>query len=259
MTIELHSPAAASQRASRRIIAPNTNQHEASDLLMLVNRKNLDVVDISTLAYNSIVALIVLGSYQRLHSWGLQILINLSIIALILFAFSHIDERAPAILRFLKSFYPLPLFIVFYEQVGNIDRVLFRESLDPLFEQVEQAIFGFQPATRFSQAFPSIWLAEYMHFAYFSYYFLLPSLGLILYLQNGRCDLKAYLFAACNTLYICCLIFIFVPVVGPDRAGLVVFPGGRLFIPLVHTIVGQYDIDGGSLPSSHVALAVVVL
>lgn len=226
---------------------------------MIVDRKNLDAVDVSTLIYNSIVAIVILIGYQRVPTWRTSILINLGAVALILFAFSRVGERSPGLLRFAKSFYPAVLFTALYRQTGEVNRVAFQERFDPLLRQIEQSIFGFQPAIRFSQAVPALWFAEYMHFVYFSYYLLIPSMGLLLYFFNSKKEFKNYMFAVCNTFYVCYLIFIFFPAWGPLSFNTPSFPQDTIFISLVSTIIRRYDIVGGAFPSSHVAIATVVL
>ena len=96
-----------------------------------------------------------------------------------------------------------------------------------------------------------------MHFAYATFYPLLPGLGLLLYKRKEQ--FRDYLFALCNTMYACYLLFLFVPAHGPGVYAATGFPGGFLFIPLMNALV-QFDIkQGGAMPSSHVAGAAVVL
>jgi membrane-associated phospholipid phosphatase len=67
------------------------------------------------------------------------------------------------------------------------------------------------------------------------------------------------MFVLCNTFYICFLIFIFFPVVGARSFWLSEITSGQLFIPIMNTIYDHFEINGGAVPSSHVAVATVVL
>jgi membrane-associated phospholipid phosphatase len=226
---------------------------------MRISRNNLDIADLSTLSYNSIVVCIILISYQRIEHWYIQIASNLGFITLILFVFASINRYSAKTLRFLHSFYPIFLFTLLYEQTEKINVGLFQGNVDHLLQRIDLAIFGFQPSIRFSQVLSYPWLPEYMHFAYFSYYLLIPGLGLLLYLRADRQLFKNYMFAVCNTFYTCYLLFMFLPAAGPGSVAVPVFKNGNLFIPLVHMILSRYDIHGGAMPSSHVAVAVVIL
>jgi len=138
---------------------------------------------------------------------------------------------------------------------------VFQGFLDPLFIHIEETIFGFQPAIVFAQVFPQNWVAEYMHFAYASYYLLFPGLAVFLYLRREKPAFLDYMFSLCATMYVCLLTYILLPVRGAISFG----PGDiqeRMSLPFTSIMAWIYrhlEIEGAAFPSSHVAIAAVVL
>ncbi len=226
---------------------------------MAVGGKNLNCVDVATLIYNLGIALILLLFHNRIHFWYFEILINLSILLFIVFIVSGIGDSSPGMAKFLKGFYPLLFLLAEYQQTSRINRIVFPELLDPLFQRIEYIIFGFQPAIAFARAFPQPWLVEYMHFSYFTYYFQFPVLGLMLYFRRGRHVFTDYMFSLCNTFYVCYLIYAFLPVVGAPVFNMNDFSAGGRFTAIMAVLYERFEVGGAAFPSSHVAVAAVVL
>lgn len=222
-----------------------------------MQRHSLGAVDLATLAYNGIVVALIVTFRQRIDAYVLEALTNIGVIGLIV-CIIYVSERRPTpFVRIVRDFYPILLFPVFYRQVGNISHIIFEESFDSVLSQLEEMLFGFQPALHFARSFPQWWWAEYMHFAYATYYLLLPGLGWLLYKRHDH--FRDYLFTLCSTMYVCYLLFLLVPAHGPGVYDADGFPGGFVFIPLMNAIIQLDNDQGGAMPSSHVAAAVVVL
>ncbi len=226
---------------------------------MAVAVKNLSPADFSTLFYNSLVTLILVLFHNRIPFWYYEILINLLMILLIIIVFSRVRETAPGMAKFFKSFYPLLFLLAAYQQTGRINRIVSPELLDPVFQSIEYKLFGFQPAIVFAREFPQSWLIEFMQFAYFTYYFQFPILGLMLYFKRGKQPFTDYMFSLCNTFYVCYLIYIFLPVAGALTFNMNNFPAGGLFTSIMAGLYEQFELSGAAFPSSHVAVAAVVL
>lgn len=228
---------------------------------MAVKIRSLTIVDHCTLAYNGAVLALVLLLHGLIPSWHLLALPNLIAIAVILLLARTVDDTAPLIPRLVRNLAPLGFFLPLYVQVGGLNRILFPYALDPMFEGIEETIFGCQPSLAFSLRFPATWLSEYMHFAYASYYVLFPGLALFLYLRRGQPEFLDYMFSLCATMYVCLLIFILLPVSGPLGPAPAPPPDGASlpFSAAMAWIYRHFEIEGGAFPSSHVAVAAVVL
>jgi membrane-associated phospholipid phosphatase len=226
---------------------------------MVVIGRNLDAVDRVTLFYNALVALLLVLFSSRIPNWHFEIFLNLAVMGVVLFIFSRITENAKPWPRLLKYIYPVFLFTPAYMQTGRTNRILFSNLLDPFFQKFEITLFGFQPAIDFANRFPQGWLCEWMHFAYFSYYLMVPGLALILYLTRSRGEQKEFMLALCATFYFCYLCYILLPIEGALSFGQNDFTQGGPFTHLMKSIYGNFESPGAAFPSSHVAVALVIL
>jgi membrane-associated phospholipid phosphatase len=226
---------------------------------MAVSIGRLNLVDKSTLVYNAIVVVIIILFSSRIPSWHWIVLVNLGTIAAILLFFSQITEESHGLLRLLRNFYPVLFFFAGYEQTGRMNRIFFSEFLDPWFQGIEYRIFGLQPAVVLAERFPQWWLNEYMHLAYFSYYLLFPSLGLIFYLRRDRRLFQNYMLTLCNSFYVYFLTYIALPVEGATSFGTAGTASGGPFTEIMKVIYDHFEPPGAAFPSSHVGIAVLVL
>jgi membrane-associated phospholipid phosphatase len=99
-------------------------------------------------------------------------------------------------------------------------------------------------------------------FTYSFYYFLLIILGLGLFFKKKIEELDNLTFTSAVAFYISFLGFILFPVEGPKHALMDLHNlelGGAFFTPLTQGLIEVAGIHGGAMPSSHVAVALVVL
>lgn len=224
-----------------------------------MNTTALNVVDRATLIYNVLVAVLILALHNGIPHWQLWLLANLLMIAVVFLMARVVGRCENTLVQLVRHAYPMVLFFLAYEQTGHINRGLFPDLLDPEFQHFEDLAFGAQPAVLLCQMFPQRWLAEYMQFAYFSYYLLFLCLGGFLFLCRDRRAFLDYLLALCGTMYVCYIIFILLPVQGAAYYGLPTPTGGGPFSAFMGLLYEHCEIEGAAFPSSHVAIASVVL
>ena len=231
--------------------------------------RKLTTVDKATLGYHFGILLVpgMVSLYR-----GLSLLTFLFNVAAILFVLGLRTFATPSprpklpsqrirhhFLCFIANFYPLFFFLPIYEQVGTINRILVKQDLDPLLQNLDQTLFGRQPALVLSKAFQPPWFSEYMHFSYFNFYWMFALLGIILAYRYPHQQFSRFLTALCLSFYTCNFLFVFLPALGPVTLPGMIFPtGGWIFTPLMKLIY-QFEIPGGAFPSSHVALTTVTL
>ena len=222
---------------------------------------SLNLVDRCTLAYNGVVLAVVFVFHATIPHWPLQILLNASVIALVMLLALVAGERKALVPRLARDLAPLVLFLPLYGQIGSINHIVFPEFLDPLFCRIEEGVFGCQPAVVLAQKFPQRWVAEYMHFAYASYYMLFTGLAGFLILRRERAAFCDYMFSLCATMYVCLLVQILLPVKGAVSFGFGDAPGSASlpFTAAMAWVYRHLEIEGGAFPSSHVAVAALVL
>jgi hypothetical protein len=164
---------------------------------------------------------------------------------------------------FWRVWYIPFLYFFLFEEVGEMIHLIQPAFFDSWVLDLEARVFGGYP-TVWLQTVSSSWLTESMSVFYMTYYFLIPVLGLTLYRRRRWKELRDFILATSMTFFFCFLHYLLTPVAGP-----IFFTEG---IPFDLTILRagpatafeqwlffKGAIQGGAFPSSHVAVAVVVL
>src|SRR5438046_8394845 len=108
--------------------------------------KNYTFVDYGTQAYAALVTLLILCFHNAtVEHWGLLVGAHVAgLIAVHGLIQWHAQRQQQKALDFLRHFYPVLLYIWFFCETGWINRMFFKEFMDPLAIQCDQALFGFQ-------------------------------------------------------------------------------------------------------------------
>ncbi|MBI5867693.1 MAG: phosphatase PAP2 family protein [candidate division Zixibacteria bacterium] len=162
---------------------------------------------------------------------------------------------------FLRNMYPAILYTFFYGEIAVAVHWLFPGFFDAQLLAFERAVFGIDVNVWLIPA-QKAWLNEWMMLGYFSYYLIIPVLALTLFFQGRVQELHDSLMAVTVTFMISYAGFVLYPIAGPRYLLAGQFSGpldGWCFVPLVNWIIASAAIHGGCMPSSHVAVAFVVL
>jgi membrane-associated phospholipid phosphatase len=233
-------------------------------------------VDFATQGYVALVGLLILLFHNAtVPAWPGLLLVHALMLGFVHFMIQRrAAHRGGAVLDFFRYFYPVPLFIFFYAEAGWLNRIFVSHYQDHVVIGWEQAVFGCQPGILLMSKFPYLWVSELLYAAYFSYYAMILGIGLALF--RAREQFLHYLSVMCFVFYLCYLIFIAFPVVGPPGlyhhvAGMNVsetftqvaaahpYPEAIQrgpFYQLVTLIYRVFEMPGAAFPSSHVAVAV---
>jgi len=185
--------------------------------------------------------------------------------------------RGGSVLDFLRHFYPVILYAAFYRESGMLSQMFVSGHLDPVIIRWEQALFGFQPSMQFMASLPWLPVSELFYASYFSYYVMIGGVGLTLFFRRREAFFH-YVSVLSFVFYVCYLIYIFLPVIGPrlfsrslggftlppDVQALVAphllaFPPQvthGLFFRIMALIYDVFEAPGAALPSSHVAASI---
>ncbi len=233
-------------------------------------------VDYATQAYALLVGLlIVLFHNHTVPHWG-WVLIAHGLNLVLVHGLIQWQARTHAggVLGFLRHFYPVLLYIWFFSETGWLNRMFVADYQDPMVIRWEQALFGCQPSVLFMQRLPYLGLSELFYASYFSYYIMIGGVGIALFLRD-RQQFFHYVSVVSFVFYICYLIYIFLPVIGPrvffreiggyslsdDLQQLATtddYPDAiqvGVFFRIMALIYHVFEAPGAALPSSHVAIA----
>ncbi|MGO8677036.1 MAG: phosphatase PAP2 family protein [Limisphaerales bacterium] len=233
-------------------------------------------VDYASQTYLALVGLLVLCFHnQTVPAWGWLVAAH----AACMVAVHGLVQRPPAgrfakPLDFLRHFYPVLLYLFFFSETGWLNRMFFTEFMDPMAIGWEQALFGCQPSIVFMEKLPWLPLSEIFYASYFSYYAMIAGVGVALYLRD-RAQFFHYLSVMSFLFYICYVIYIFIPIIGP-RLFLETIGGYHLppavwnmvavhdypaviktgpFFKLMKLVYELFEAAGSAMPSSHIAVA----
>lgn len=186
----------------------------ALDLFKRVeSRKGLFAVEKMTLIYDLLTSILILFLFQRMdHPW--HMLIDRAMIAAMTFLLMYLYRLAPCkFSAFVRIVIQLSLLSYWYPDTFEFNR--FFPNLDHLFASAEQFLFSGQPAIWLCNTFPHLIVSEAFNMGYFFYY---PMMAIVmLYYFIFKFELfEKVSFVLVTSFFIYYLIYIFVPVAGPQ-------------------------------------------
>ncbi len=172
-------------------------------------------------------------------------------------------------LRFLRYTYPLLLMVFYFEEVQYTVNALWPEApywFEGHLYALDRLLFGELPSVLLNAA-TGLFQDELMHAFYFAYYFIVIGGAVRAWLGEG-CPRPGPALAPTVTSIVTAFLLCFVwypllPARGPWENGelmstLTPFEG-RLFIPMVETLLDRGAVSGGCFPSSHVSASWAVV
>ncbi len=173
-----------------------------------------------------------------------------------------LNESRGRLSAFFRLLYAAILFGVFYRTTGGIMFLIFDRFFDNQLVAFETALYGMEPTLYIDYFLLSPILNEIFSFCYFCYYLMIPTFLIAIFIKRDYEVIKRYLTAASITYFVSFVIFFLYPIEGPRWH----FEGqylnkidGYLFRHLVELVIGSGAVRGGCMPSSHIAIALVIM
>ena len=215
---------------------------------------NFHATDRITILYNFILIIFTLFFRVEIPSYAYHLAFNLSVILIVILLNC---TRKSLQVRTVSLWYPFILYGLLYYQTGLINRVVMPQFLDGFFMNLDVWIFGKFPAFFLRGKQGNVFLDEFFHFFYFSYYLIIPLTGILLYRKEVKL-FERFVFQLSSLFYLCFVIFIFLPVEGPLALRNEYYHHGGLFQTMLDFIYTGGENPGAAFPSSHVAVAFLV-
>ncbi|HOQ80725.1 MAG TPA: phosphatase PAP2 family protein, partial [Candidatus Cloacimonadota bacterium] len=225
--------------------------------------------DIITLVYIFLSMCYTIIGYQRVEG-SINIVFNFMVILVLMFVIAYLDDFFTLtnksfmayLTRFLHLWFAPFFYAYFFEVSTKIDRVIFRDNLDIIFQKWDYLIFNYQPAIEWGLRWDWAWLQELMHFSYFCYYLLILFVPLYIYIRQKEVIFKRIVFNISFVFYSCFIIYMVLPVVGgrafEQAYQLTIEYRYGIFTHIMAYIYQASPHFGGAFPSSHVAVAVAI-
>ena len=231
------------------------------DISRKTGRRLFTVLDRVILGYliAFIVGLLLLGRGNP--SWLPVVITHLGILAAVVWIIVRWRDRTTGLTGLLRQLYPILLYPFFYNQAKHTTHWVHQGFMDHQVVAMERAVFGVDPNV-WIQPVQTALVNEWMMAGYFAYYLLLLILVLPFHVSGRTMDVRRILTATTITFVISYVGFALYPVEGPRYYLSLQFAqglSGWAFVPLVNWIIAGAAFHGGCMPSSHAAVALVVL
>lgn len=218
-------------------------------------------VDQALFGYLGFLSVSILLFYERLPNWGWFLVFHVAVAGLVLLLAAAWKTGANGWRGLLRWGYPILLCTFLYEETGYLVHLFSGHWFDPDVIDFEYRLLGTIPSVWLAErARP--WLTETVMAGYFSYYFIIPLGALILWAKRKTEDFEQMALSVCIGFFISYAGFLLYPVEGPRYHMPHLHPPpveGPFFYKLVQFVIDKGAIHGGCMPSSHVAVAVLVL
>ena len=176
-------------------------------------RQGLLPLDWTVVIYTLVTLAFIMVLWTRLHNpWQM---IGVRVQALVmLFALWGVYRMVPCRLTHLARLAcQMGLLGIWYPDTSEFNRIF--HNLDYFFAEAEQSLFGFQPALTFSENWPHPVISELLSLGYVSYYPLI-ALVVVFYFIWRYTELDRAAFTIMASFFLFYVVFIFLPVAGPQ-------------------------------------------
>lgn len=223
------------------------------------NRIKLNVVDLSTITYLLVTTILIFSFYSSIKNPIYHIYMRVGFFAILIVANYFRNSYSYGVISLISSIIPLAFLGFFYNETASFNH-LFLSNLDEFVSEIEFSIFNIQPSVEFSRVFHWKWFSEIMNFGYFSYYLIITGVPILFYYQKHEYFQKV-LFILLSTFYMYYLVFIMIPVVGPQfyfNESMAEFIPQGIFGEIISYIQETGEVPTGAFPSSHVGISILL-
>ena len=224
-------------------------------------RRSLGAFEWVTFAYLAWLNVILVVFHRNIaHAWQYFVIHSWIGLGIVCLAWASMQSRNP-VLRFARSWYPLPLYLFFFEELQGLVHIIFPGWFDQWLIQFDFNFAGVHPSVWMAK-FSSPALNDFMQFAYMTYFLYLVILPGILYAQKERTAFWNVMVSTAIANYAVYFIAVLFPIESPyhSLAAVNTTPlAGGYFTAAVELIERFGRVHGGAFPSAHVAGSMVAM
>ena len=175
--------------------------------------RSLLAVELLNLLYNLFTTILIIIFYDRLNNPGEMLLGRFYILAAtfaLIFVYTKFPSPAMRLVRLVAQ---MSLLSYWYPDTFEFNRIF--PNLDHLFASAELSLFGCQPALLFDTVCSSNVWRELFNLGYWSYYPMIVAVTLWYFFKRNK-EVERCTFVVMCSFFIYYLVYIFVPVAGPQ-------------------------------------------
>lgn len=176
-------------------------------------RNGLLPIEWLALGYNALTTVLIMLLWSEvnapLHMVGDRL--TIAVVTFMLWAFYHYWPSR--LMFFMRVTFQMALLSYWYPDTYEFNSCF--SNLDHVFAGIDQSLFGCQPALEFNRLCPWSWFSEAVNMGYFSYYPMIVVVMCYFFLMRNKLYERAS-FVVMLAFFIYYLIYIFVPVAGPQ-------------------------------------------
>ncbi len=214
-----------------------------------------------TFAYMAWLDILLIACRRNVAHAGMYVVVHLWLcLAIICVAWAAAHTKNP-VLHFIRSWYPLPLYIGFFEELQGLVHMIFPGWFDRWLIEFDYGFAGVHPAVWLAR-FSSPAMNEFMQFAYMTYFLYLVILPAILYAHKERLAYWTVMVSTAVAHYSVYVIAVLFPIESPHyslAAAATQSQRGGYFTATVDLIERFARVHGAAFPSAHVAGSMVAL
>ncbi len=175
--------------------------------------KGLFLFEWATMAYMLFTLVLILFAYTKMHNPESMIWLRIQVVIITL-ALWFVYRLLPCrLMIFARVVFQMSMLGTWYPETYEFNRLL--PNLDHLFATWEQQLFGCQPALLFSQQWDSPVVSELLTLGYVSYYPMMLFVPLFFFIWRYE-QFARSIFIIMTSFFLFYVIFIFLPVAGPQ-------------------------------------------
>jgi len=214
-----------------------------------------------TLSYLTILNVLIMVCFRSIPHPQRYIAAHQCVALGILLLACSAHRRPRALWRFVRHWYPLPLYIGFFEELQGLVHLVFPGWFDASLLRFDFWLCGAQPAVWMSQ-FARPALNDFMQFSYMTYFVYLVLLPALLYARRETRAFWTVMTSTALAHYAVYTIAVVFPIESPHfslaHAPLVALHG-RFCTALIEVIERYGRVHGAAFPSAHVAGSMVAI
>lgn len=214
-----------------------------------------------TFAYLAWLGAIFLVCHRHIEHVPRYIAIHIAIALGILWLALVAHRTESKLTHFARHWYPLPLYIFFFEELQGLVHAISPNWFDRWLIQFDFNLAGIHPSVWLAQ-FATPALNDFMQFAYMTYFLYLVILPALLYAQRERLAFWAVMVSTAIAHYSVYVIAILLPIESPhfSLAALQSEPlTGGACTAVINLIEHFGRVHGAAFPSAHVAGSMVAI